>query len=121
MIILRTLFVLLLCAVLPMSGLAASGLAGQCPMQASMDSDDGHSMSAEMPDCDTMQSPSSTDKSPHPLCKVTAQCHMGSLYHPESIPIMNRPAGLFTPIIFHYAQSFSARSPDGFWRPPRSL
>ena len=58
---LRTLILLLLCAVLPISGLAASGR--ECPMMQqgmsmsmSMDMDAG--MSADTPGCDSMQSSS---------------------------------------------------------------
>jgi hypothetical protein len=109
-----------LCAMLPISGLAASGLTGQCPMQI-MANGDGNSMSADMPDCDTMQSTPSTDKTKHPSCKVTAQCQMGSLYHPVSAPVAHRPAGLVSPVIFYYAQSLIVHTPDGLWRPPRSL
>jgi hypothetical protein len=117
---LRTLLVLLLCAMLPLSGLAASGLTGQCPMQAGMANDDGSTMSAEAPDCDAMKSPSA-NKAKGSLCKVMAQCQMGSLYHPVAEPVVHRPAGHFSPVLFHYAQSLIVRTPDGPWRPPRAL
>jgi hypothetical protein len=75
---LRTLFVVLLCAVLPLTGLAASGTAGQCPMQATM-ADSGSAMSESTPGCESMAAPASQDnKSKGTLCKVTAQCQMGS-------------------------------------------
>lgn len=119
--ILRTFFVLLLCAMLPMSGLAASGLTGQCPMQAGMAEDGGKMPSVEMPDCDAMQSTASPDTARHPLCKAMSQCQMGSLYHPVSAPVTQRPAGLVSPVVFHYAQSLVVHTPDGPWRPPRSL
>ena len=121
MSILRTLFILLLCATLPLSGLAASGLTGQCPMmQAGIEvSDDGPAMST-MADCDAMKS-TSIDKAKSSLCKATAQCQMGSLYHPVSVPVAHRPTGLFSPIIFHYTQSLIVHTPDGLWRPPRAL
>lgn len=119
--ILRTLLVLLLCAMLPLSGLAASGATGPCPMQSTM-ADDTAAMSAEMPGCDST-SPASGEhgKSKVPLCKAGAQCQMGSLYHPVSSPTVTRPAGSFIPVRFHYAQSLSIREPDGLWRPPQSL
>jgi hypothetical protein len=60
-------------------------------------------------------------KSKVSLCKVSAQCQMGSLYHPVSSPTVTRPAGSFVPVSFHYAQSLSIREPDGLWRPPQSL
>ena len=83
---------------------------------------DSAAMSADMPDCASM-SPTSGEhgKSKASLCKVTAQCQMGSLYHPVSSPTVTRPAGSFVPVSFHYAQSLSIREPDGLWRPPQSL
>ena len=119
--ILRTLLVLLLCAMLPLSGLAASGATGQCPMEAEM-TGGAVAMSADMPNCDSMTPVSSEHgKSKASLCKVTAQCQMGSLYHPVSSPTIVRPVGSFVPVSFHYAESLSIREPDGPWRPPRSL
>ncbi|CAB3786393.1 hypothetical protein [Pararobbsia alpina] len=118
---LRTFLVLLLCAMLPLSGLAASGVTGQCPMHATV-MDDVVSASTDMAGCESMTSlPNSEGKSKISLCKVTAQCQMGSLYHPVSTPSVARPAGSFSPIRFHYAESLSIRAPDGLWRPPRTL
>ncbi|WP_431227948.1 hypothetical protein [Burkholderia contaminans] len=122
---LRTLILLLLCAVLPISGLAASGLAGECPMMQqgmsmSMDTDAG--MSADMPGCDSMQS-SSADKShakaKGTACKLTAQCQFGSLYHPAARAEVSRPAAYASTVAFHYAQILPVRDPNGLWRPPR--
>ncbi|WP_322087593.1 hypothetical protein [Burkholderia sp. BCC1999] len=127
---LRTFILLLLCAVLPISGLAASGLTGECPMQhtMSMDSDTGMNMamSADMSDCDSMQ-PSSADhakakakaKAKGMACKVTAQCQFGSLYHPAARTDVSRPAAFASTIVFHYTQSVPVRDPSGLWRPPR--
>jgi hypothetical protein len=119
--ILRTLLVLLLCVMLPLSGLAASGTAGPCPMESPMTADTA-AMSADMSSCDSM-SPTSSEhgKSKVSLCKVSAQCQMGSLYHPVSTPTVTRPAGSFVPVSFHYTQSLSIRAPDGLWRPPQFL
>jgi len=118
---LRTMLLLLLCAMLPISGLAASGATGECPMQEVM-SDDSGAMAADMPGCEMMTATSSEHgKSKSSLCKVTAQCQIGSLYHPVSSPSVVRPAGSFIPLSFHYAESFSFRAPDGLWRPPQSL
>jgi hypothetical protein len=119
--LLRTFLVLLLCAMLPLSGLAATGLTGACPMQPAI-ADSSHAMPVGMSGCDSM-SPSSgeQDKTKVSLCKVTAQCQMGSLYHPVSAPSIVRPAGLFFSPSFQYAASLSIREPDGPWRPPRSL
>jgi hypothetical protein len=117
---LRTLLLVLLCAALPISGLAASGLTGECPMQMSMGSDDGSAMSSETPGCETMKSVP-VGKTKGFSCKVTAQCQVGSLYHPVSSPVVVRPAGYFVPVSFHYAQALSIREPDGLWRPPQSL
>jgi hypothetical protein len=118
---LRIIFIFLLCIMLPMSGLAASGLAGQCPMQASMANGDSDAFSAEMADCDAMKTTSAPDKTKRPLCKVTAQCQMGSLYHPFSTPTMHRPAGLVSRVAFHYTQSLIVHTLGGLWRPPRAL
>jgi hypothetical protein len=122
--LIRTLLVLLLCAMLPLSGLAASGLAGPCPMQTSTTASahvSGNAMQA-MPGCDGMKPPTAGHgKSAGTLCKMTAQCQAGSLYHPVSLPVVSRPAGRISELRFHYAQSCPARSPDGLWRPPRAL
>lgn len=121
---LRTFILLLLCAVLPISGLAASGLTGECPMQhtMSMEADAGTSMSADMSDCDSMKaSPTDTTKAKAKgmACKVTAQCQFGSLYHPAARADVSRPAAFASTIVFHYAQSVPVRDPNGLWRPPR--
>ncbi len=84
---------LLLCAMLPLSGLAASGATGQCPMEATMTGNTA-SVQADMPDCDAMAPASSQHgKSKVSLCKATTQCQMGSLYHPVSSPTVVRPVG----------------------------
>ena len=118
---LRTLFVVLLCAVLPLTGLAASGTTGQCPMQAAM-ADSGSGMSESMPGCESMATPANRDgKSKTALCKVTAQCQIGSLYHPVSAPSVARPAGAYRPVVFQYIQALFVREPDGLWKPPRAI
>ncbi|UXU89932.1 hypothetical protein [Burkholderia sp. S-53] len=124
--LLRTFILLLLCAVLPISGLAASGLTGECPMQhtMSMGADTGMSMSADMSDCDSMKSPSADSakakaKAKGMACKVTAQCQFGSLYHPAARADVSRPAAFASTIVFHYTQSVAVRDPSGLWRPPR--
>lgn len=123
---LRTFILLLLCAVLPITGLAASGLTGECPMQhtMSMNADPGMNMamSADMSGCDSMQ-PSSANhakaKAKGMACKVTAQCQFGSLYHPAARADVSRPAAYASTIVFHYTQSVPVRDPSGLWRPPR--
>lgn len=118
---LRTFILLLLCAMLPVSGLAASGLAGQCPMQTTAPAT-ADTVATGMPGCESMKPASGQDgKSKGFLCKATAQCQMGSLYHPVSVPTVVRPAGSFSPVSFHFAESLSIREPDGPWRPPRFL
>ena len=118
--LLRTFILMLLCAVLPIIGLAASGLTGECPMQMSMVSDEASTMSSEMPGCERMKS-SQPEKARGFFCKATAQCQLGSLYHPAPGIEMTRPAGLSSPVVFHYAQSLTVREPAGLWRPPRTL
>jgi len=118
--LLRTLLLLLLCAMLPISGLAASGLAGECPMQSSVTMQDGSTMSAAMPGCDSMK-PSADGKAKAAFCKMTAQCQFGSLYYPGPQAAVVRPAAPYHRVVFHYSQSLSVRAPDGMWRPPRSL
>ncbi|MPV69526.1 hypothetical protein [Burkholderia sp. BE17] len=124
--LLRTFILLLLCAVLPISGLAASGLTGECPMQhtMSMEADTGMKMSADMSDCDSMKSPAASSakakaKAKTVACKVTAQCQFGSLYHPAARVDVTRPAAFASTIVFHYTQSVPVRDPSGLWRPPR--
>ncbi|RQR42426.1 hypothetical protein [Burkholderia sp. Bp9142] len=119
---LRTLILLLLCAVLPISGLAASGLVGECPMQQTMSMDMGNSMSTDMSGCDMMKSRSvDKAKAKGVFCKVTAQCQFGSLYHPTARASISRPAAFARPVVFHYADSLQVRDPSGLWRPPRSI
>ncbi|KVC81151.1 hypothetical protein BGV71_11465 [Burkholderia ubonensis] len=118
--LLRTFILLLLCAVLPISALAASGLTGECPMQQTMTMDTDAGQSADMPGCKSMKA-SSVDKAKAKggFCKVTAQCQFGSLYHPAAKTDISRPAAFGTPVIFHYIQSLPVRDPNGLWRPPR--
>lgn len=118
--ILRTFLVLLLCAVLPLTGLAASGSAGQCPMQMIMADNMGSAMQCGMPGCDTTKRVSDV-KVKGSSCKVSTQCQLGNLYHPVSFPVVLRPAGRYSPVVFHYVQSLPVREPDGPWRPPRAL
>lgn len=123
--LLRTIVLMLLCAALPISGLAASGLTGVCPMQRSMSTDENAGTAADMPGCDSMQ-PSSAGKAKAKAkgvsCKVTAQCQLGSLYHPAARAEVSRPAGLSQLVAFHYAQSLlPVRDPNGLWRPPRLI
>jgi hypothetical protein len=128
--LIRTFFVLLLCAMLPLTGLAASGLTGECPMQQSVAAQDGSSMADAadaadaMPGCDSMKpSPGSkrTPASKAGFCKMTAQCQFGSLYYPGVHVTVVRPAAPDNRVVFHYSQSLSIRAPDGLWRPPRAL
>ncbi|KUZ99795.1 hypothetical protein WI40_09810 [Burkholderia ubonensis] len=118
--LLRTFILLLLCAALPISGLAASGLTGECPMQQAMSMDADAGMSADMPGCESM-TPSSVDKTKAKgaFCKVTAQCQFGSLYHPAARADISRPSVFGTPVVFLYIQSLPVRDPNGLWRPPR--
>ncbi|KWO42458.1 hypothetical protein WT97_02195 [Burkholderia sp. MSMB1459WGS] len=118
--LLRTFILSLLCVVLPISGLAASGLTGECPMQQTMSMGAYASMSSDLPGCDLMKS-SAVDKAKAKgaFCKVTAQCQFGSLYHPAAKTDVSRPAAFGMPVIFHYAQSLPVRDPNGLWRPPR--
>lgn len=89
-------------------------------MQMSMGSGDGSAMSTEMPGCETMKT-SQPGKAKGFSCKVTAQCQLGNLYYPVSATEVTRPAGLSSPVVFHYAQSLSVREPAGLWRPPRAI
>jgi hypothetical protein len=114
----RSLFILLLCAMLPITGLAASGMAGECPMQQRMSTDDG--ISVDMTGCDLTKS-SSTDKAKGGFCKVTAQCQFGSLYYPAVSATVSHPASVGSRVVFYYAHSLAVREPGGLWRPPRAI
>jgi hypothetical protein len=117
----RTLLLLMLCVMLPISGLAASGTIGECPMQSSVAMPGSAAMSAAMPGCDSMKPPAE-GKAKAGFCKMTAQCQFGSLYYPGVSAAMVRPAApVDRVVLFHYSQSLSIRAPDGLWRPPRSL
>jgi hypothetical protein len=119
----RTLFVLLLCAMLPITGLAASGLTGECPMQQqSAATQDADSMADAMPGCDSMTPSQGGKTSKAGFCKMTAQCGFGSLYYSgANASIVRHAAPASSRIVFHYSQSLSIRAPDGLWRPPRSV
>ena len=119
--LLRTIFLLLLCAMLPLTGLAASGLAGECPMmQQSMTMDDGSVMSAVMPGCDSMKS-STAGKAKGVFCKATAQCQFGNLYYPAFDPTVSHPMAVGNRVVFRYAESLSVYEPGSLWRPPRAI
>ncbi|HEY4351518.1 MAG TPA: hypothetical protein VGN31_09835, partial [Paraburkholderia sp.] len=109
------------CAMLPITGLAASGLTGECPMQHSVTIQDGSGMSDAMPRCESMKPSREGKPSKTGLCKMTAQCQLGSLYYPGVIANLVRRAAPAAQQVFHYLQSLSIRAPDGLWRPPRFL
>jgi len=118
----RTLFVLLLCAMLPITGLAASGLAGECPMEQSVATLDGSNLSDAMPGCDSMQPSPGGKASKAGFCKMTAQCQFGSVYYPGAdATVVRHATPVSSRVVFHYSQSLSIRAPDGLWRPPRSV
>lgn len=118
--ILRTILVLMLCAMLPLSGLAATGLAGECPMQQSMPMHDDGSVSVEMQGCDMMKS-SSASKAKGGFCKATAQCQFASIYYPPAQASVSHPMAVTNQVVFHYAESFAGHVPDGLWRPPQAI
>jgi len=106
---------------LPLSGLAASGMAGDCPMQmSSMSGDESNAMAAGMDHCDGMMAPAG-NKAKGPFCKIAAQCNLGSLYHPSVTPQVARAASIARKTEFAYTDSLRLRAPDGLWRPPTSL
>lgn len=117
---LRTILILMLCAMLPLSGLAATGMAGECPMQQSMPVHDDSSVSVEMPGCDMMKS-SSASKAKGGFCKATAQCQFASIYYPPAQASVSHPMAVTNQIVFHYAESFAGHVPDGLWRPPQAI
>jgi hypothetical protein len=118
----RTLFVFLLCAMLPLSGLAASGLTGDCPLQQSAVAADASGMADVMSGCDSMQPSPGGKASKAGFCKMTAQCGFGSCYYSGSnASVVRHAAPASSRIVFHYSQSLSIRAPDGLWRPPRSV
>lgn len=116
---LRTILVLLLCAMLPLSGLAATGMAGECPMQQSMPMHDDGAMSVEMPGCDMAKS--TAGKAKGDSCKTTAQCQFASIYYPPAQASVSHPMAVARQVVFHYAESFAGHVPGGLWRPPRAI
>ncbi|SMG55146.1 hypothetical protein [Paraburkholderia susongensis] len=118
--ILRTILVLMLCAMLPLSGLAASGLAGECPVQQSMPAHNDGSVSVDMPACDMMKS-STAGKPKGVFCKATAQCQFASIYYPPAQATVSHPMAVTNQVVFHYAESFAGHVPAGLWRPPRAI
>jgi hypothetical protein len=118
--LLRTFLVLLLCAVLPLTGLAASGLTGECPMQQSGAMAMQGDMPAVMSGCDAMKS-SPGGKAKGMFCKMSAQCQIGCQSLPAAAPQLTRPSSFSSPVVFRYAQVLPVREPGGLWRPPRAL
>lgn len=119
--LLRTLLVLLMCAVLPLPGLASNLLTRQCPMQMSMGAGAVQECLQDcMRHCDATKA-SDSGKARGSLCKAMTQCQIGSLFFPVSMPLTQRPAAPALSVFFHYAQSLSIREPDGLWRPPRAV
>ena len=116
----RLLFVVLLCAALPVSVLAASGVGGECPMHDATPGGYTHT-GASMHDCDTDKSSSQESKAKGAGCDASAQCQPGSLYHPVPGADVERPAECARLVVFHYAQSLTVREPGGPWRPPRAV
>jgi hypothetical protein len=114
--LLRIFLVLLLCAVLPLTGLAASGMTGDCPMQQS----GAMEMYGAMPNCNSMKS-SHDGKAKGTFCKMTAQCQIGSQSIPATSLQITRPASFSSPVVFSYTQVLPMREPSGLWRPPRAV
>lgn len=116
----RAIIILLLCLVLPISGLAATGSVGWCPMQASSDtgSHDSATTPAAMPDC-TMVTASHGDKAKPTQCKYMAQCAMANVYYPASVPTVTRPLGVSTKIRFFYSTQYAFWPAVALWHPPR--
>jgi hypothetical protein len=108
---LRTLILLLLCAVLPISGLAASGLAGECPMQQSTPMPDDGAVSVDMHGCDMMKS----------SMPGKAKGQFASIYYAPVKATVSHPMAVSNQLAFHYAESFAGRVPGGLWRPPRTI
>jgi hypothetical protein len=114
---LRTFFLLLCAMMLPLTGLAVSGLTGECPMQQSMTINDGSVMSAVMPHCDSMKS-STAGETKRAFCKVTAQCQF-NLYFAAFNATVSHPMVASNRVDFHYAKSVPDRELNRLWRPPR--
>ncbi|TAM07826.1 MAG: hypothetical protein EPN70_01745 [Paraburkholderia sp.] len=106
---------------LPMSGLAATGLAGQSPMQESMPMHDHGASPAAMAGCDMMMKSSKAGKAKHAVCSAMAQCQFASIFYPPVRPTVMHPMPAGNQAVFHYVASLSVREPGGFWRPPRSI
>lgn len=100
-------------------------MTGDCPMQMTSMSGEQTGMMAtgaamNMDHCDGMSMPSS-GKVKGALCKVAAQCNLGSLYHPSVTPEVAHAPSVARKTGFHYTDALRLRAPDGLWRPPTSL
>lgn len=129
---LRTFLVLLLCTVLPLSGLAASGFVGACPMQSAAQSisltepgmHGAGGMQAVIPVANPSAMPPAHDgkhKAGGKSCRMCAQCQFGSLHQPPVHAGVSPHAAHGVPVRFHYTDSLRTRDPNGLWRPPRLL
>lgn len=104
-----------------MTGLAATGLSGPCPMQKSMLEVHEIAQMVGMPDCDTMESSPDSSLTDSPTCKTSVHCQLGSLYHPAPHADVARPAERLTPVACFYVHPLIVSDPNGLWRPPRTL
>ncbi|AJK49961.1 putative lipoprotein [Burkholderia plantarii] len=129
---LRTLLVLLLCTVLPLSGLAASGFAGACPMRSAVPSislaepgmheADGMRAGASIANPSAMPpARGGKHEAGGKPCRICAQCQSGSLHQPPVHAGVSRRAVHGVPVRFHYTDFLRTRDPNGLWRPPRPL
>ena len=127
----RVLFITLLCMVLPISGMAATGVVMDCPIPSAMQwqmaaqADDNASASMDcMQSMEEMSASPSHSHSPvgkNVHCKLLLQCQVSSQYVP--VPATGVDAPLMQPrkLVFHYAHTLPALSLSDLWRPPQSL
>jgi len=115
--IIRIVMLLWLSLMLPITGLAGSGLAGECPMMES-----GSAMSSMSMECGDMAMHDMSSKTPTKKapCNMDAQCHFGGLYHPTVAPETH--SGPVLSYLTHlYSDSPQVGSTDSNWRPPRAV
>jgi len=127
----RVFFITLLCMVLPISGMAATGLVMDCPipsamqMQMAAKMDDNAQMDCMQAMDEAANASASAEQTHAPIgknvhCKLVVQCQVSSQYVPAPATGLDAPLVQARKVVFHYARTLSALPLNDLWRPPQS-
>ncbi len=129
---LRVLFITLLCAVLPISGMAATGVVMDCPIPSALQmamATEAMDNTQAMNDCmqamdESAPSQAHSERShigKNVHCKLVVQCQVSSQYIPIPSSGVDTPIAQSRKLVFHYARSLSATALNDLWRPPQAV